>query len=60
MKTVEIAEATSPLADYIPGVRTEPLVAALAQCNNHRERAVAILGISVRTLRYKMNRYSPQ
>jgi antitoxin (DNA-binding transcriptional repressor) of toxin-antitoxin stability system len=26
MKTVEIAEATSPLADYIPGVRTEPLV----------------------------------
>ena len=26
MKTVEIAEATSPLADYVPGVRTEPLV----------------------------------
>ena len=26
MKTVEIAEATSPLADYIPGVRMEPLV----------------------------------
>jgi antitoxin (DNA-binding transcriptional repressor) of toxin-antitoxin stability system len=26
MKTVEIAEATSPLADYIPGLRTEPLV----------------------------------
>ncbi len=26
MKTVEIAEATNPLADYVPGVRTEPLV----------------------------------
>ncbi len=26
MKTVEIAEATSPPADYVPGVRTEPLV----------------------------------
>ena len=26
MKTVEIADATSPLADYVPGVRTEPLV----------------------------------
>jgi two-component system, NtrC family, response regulator AtoC len=36
------------------------ILAALAQCNNHRERAAAILGISVRTLRYKMNRYSLQ
>jgi prevent-host-death family protein len=26
MKTVDIAEATDPLADYVPGVRTEPLV----------------------------------
>lgn len=26
MKTVEIADATSPLADYVAGVRTEPLV----------------------------------
>jgi prevent-host-death family protein len=26
MKTVELAEATHPLADYVPGVRTEPLV----------------------------------
>lgn len=26
MKTVEIAEATSPLSDYVPGLRTEPLV----------------------------------
>ena len=26
MKTIDIAEATSPLADYVPGVRKEPLV----------------------------------
>ena len=26
MKTVEIADATSPLADYVEGVRAEPLV----------------------------------
>jgi DNA-binding NtrC family response regulator len=36
------------------------ILAALAQCNNHRERTAAVLGISVRTLRYKMNRYSLQ
>jgi PHD/YefM family antitoxin component YafN of YafNO toxin-antitoxin module len=26
MKTIEIAEATGPLADYVPGVRNELLV----------------------------------
>jgi prevent-host-death family protein len=26
MKTIEIGEATNPLADYIPGVQSEPLV----------------------------------
>jgi prevent-host-death family protein len=26
MKTVELGDATSPLADYIAGVRSEPLV----------------------------------
>jgi len=32
----------------------------MAQCNQHRERTAQVLGISVRTLRYKMNRYSLQ
>jgi two-component system, NtrC family, response regulator AtoC len=32
------------------------ILAALAQCNQHRERTAQILGISARTLRYKMNR----
>jgi antitoxin (DNA-binding transcriptional repressor) of toxin-antitoxin stability system len=26
MKTIEITEATHPLADYLPGVQVEPLV----------------------------------
>jgi antitoxin (DNA-binding transcriptional repressor) of toxin-antitoxin stability system len=26
MKTVEITEATHPLADYLPGIQAEPLV----------------------------------
>ena len=36
------------------------ILAALAQCNHHRERTAGVLGISVRTLRYKLNRYSLQ
>ena len=36
------------------------ILAALAQCDNHRERTAQVLGVSVRTLRYKMNRYSMQ
>jgi two-component system, NtrC family, response regulator AtoC len=36
------------------------ILAAMAQCNQHRERTAQALGISVRTLRYKMNRYSLQ
>jgi two-component system NtrC family response regulator len=36
------------------------IVTALAQCNNHRERTAQVLGISVRTLRSKLNRYCLQ
>ncbi|HXG09668.1 MAG TPA: sigma-54 dependent transcriptional regulator [Gemmataceae bacterium] len=36
------------------------ILAALAQSNQHRERAAALLDISVRTLHYKMNRYGLQ
>jgi two-component system NtrC family response regulator len=36
------------------------ILAALAQCNQHRERAAHLLDISVRTLHYKMNRYGLQ
>lgn len=36
------------------------ILAALAQCNQHRERAATLLDVSVRTLHYKMNRYGLQ
>jgi two-component system NtrC family response regulator len=36
------------------------ILAALGQCNQHRERAAALLDISVRTLHYKMSRYALQ
>ncbi len=33
------------------------ILAALAECNHHRERTAQALGISVRTLHYKLNRH---
>jgi two-component system NtrC family response regulator len=36
------------------------ILAALAQCNNHRERTARLLGVSIRTLQYKMNRLALQ
>jgi two-component system response regulator AtoC len=36
------------------------ILAALAHCNQHRERTAKLLEISVRTLHYKMNRYGLQ
>lgn len=36
------------------------ILAALAECNQHRERAARLLDISVRTLHYKMNRFGLQ
>ncbi len=36
------------------------ILAALAHCDQHRERAARLLDVSVRTLHYKMNRYGLQ
>ena len=52
--------ASSTLDAAVQEAEKAAILAALAQCNNHRERTAQLLGISVRTLRYKMNRYSLQ
>ena len=41
-------------------VEKATILAVLNRCNHHRERTAQLLGISVRTLHYKMNRYSLQ
>jgi two-component system NtrC family response regulator len=51
---------TLDLDEAVQEAEKAVILAALAQCNNHRERTAQVLGISVRTLRYKMNRYSLQ
>jgi len=48
------------LDDAVQEAERAAILAALAQCNQHRERAAALLDISVRTLHYKMNRYGLQ
>jgi two-component system NtrC family response regulator len=48
------------LEEAVQEAERAAIQAALGQCNQHRERAAQLLGISVRTLHYKMNRYSLQ
>jgi DNA-binding NtrC family response regulator len=52
--------AVPTLEAAVQEVEKATILAALAQCNHHRERTAQCLGISVRTLHYKMNRYSLQ
>jgi DNA-binding NtrC family response regulator len=54
-------EAAVPTLDAaVSEIEKATILAALERCNNHRERTAQMLGISVRTLHYKMNRYSLQ
>ena len=45
------------LADAVVDAETAAIQAALAACGYHREHTAKALGVSVRTLHYKMNRY---
>jgi two-component system NtrC family response regulator len=53
-------EDVPPLETAVAEVEKATILAALERCGHHRERTAALLGISVRTLHYKMNRYSLQ
>ena len=52
--------AVITLDDAVREAETATILAALAECNQHRERTARLLGVSVRTLHYKMNRYGLQ
>ena len=45
------------MSDATEAAEKDAIQAALAASNCHREETAKVLGISVRTLHYKMNRY---
>lgn len=49
--------AAGTLTQAVEEAEKRAIVAALAQCDYHRERTAVFLDISVRSLHYKMNRY---
>jgi DNA-binding NtrC family response regulator len=51
------AGGVRPLSDATEAAEKDAIQAALAASNCHREETAKVLGISVRTLHYKMNRY---
>jgi two-component system NtrC family response regulator len=53
-------QAVVTLEQAVEEAEKTAILAALAQCNQHRERTAEMLDISVRTLHYKMNRYGLQ
>jgi two-component system NtrC family response regulator len=53
-------EAVVTLDAAVTEAEKAAILAALRHCDHHRERTAQLLGVSVRTLHYKMNRYSLQ
>lgn len=51
------ASRTVTLAEAVESAEKTAVIAALAACNYHREHTAKMLGVSIRTLHYKMNRY---
>ncbi|WP_422930450.1 sigma-54-dependent transcriptional regulator [Singulisphaera sp. PoT] len=57
----EAAEIVVPTLEVaVAEAEKTTILAALERCDNHRERTAQLLGISVRTLHYKMNRHNLQ
>ncbi len=55
--TSAASPATRTLADAAEAAEKDAIQAALTACDCHREQTARALGISVRTLHYKMSRY---
>jgi PAS domain S-box-containing protein len=45
-----------PLADVVAAAEADHIVSVLGRCNGNRTRCAALLGISIRTLQYKLKR----
>ena len=48
------------LTSAVERAEKQAIVNALCHCNNHRDRTAKLLGISIRNLHYRMNRYGLQ
>jgi two-component system NtrC family response regulator len=59
IRTATTDDALS-LAAAVERAEKQAIIAALRHSNNHRERTAKLLGISVRNLHYRMNRYGLQ
>jgi two-component system NtrC family response regulator len=59
VRSVPTGEVFS-LTAAVEQAEKQAILKALSQCNNHRERTARLLGISVRNLHYRMNRYGLQ
>ena len=57
LKSASLQGATATLAEVTETAEKEAIRSALAAAEFHRERAAKMLGVSVRTLHYKMSRY---
>ena len=53
-------DKVATLDEAVAEAERAAILAALARCNQHRERTARLLGVSVRTLHYKMNRLGLQ
>ena len=53
-------QGVTTLEEAVQEAERQAILAALANSNQHRERTAQVLGVSVRTLHYKMNRYGLQ
>jgi len=56
----DAGDADMTLASAVELAEKQAILRALAACNHHRERTAGLLGMSVRNLHYRMNRYGLQ
>lgn len=55
-----VSDEAQTMAAAVEKAERQAIIAALCHCNNRREPTAKLLGISVRSLHYRMNRYELQ